>query len=110
MKLGPKYLIIKKGEHGAILFSGSSCHGLPAFPVERVTDPTGAGDSFAGGMMGALASMGDISLKSLHKAMAFGTVCASFTVEDFSINRLQEVTYAEILTRYESFKEFLLPD
>jgi sugar/nucleoside kinase (ribokinase family) len=108
--MGPKFVVIKKGEHGSILFSGSDCYGLPAFPVEKVVDPTGAGDSFAGGMMGALAADGQVSAKTLHKAMAFGTVCASFTVEDFSINRLKEVTYEEILSRYQKFKEFLLLD
>ena len=86
--LGPQFVVIKKGEHGAMFFSAHETYVLPAFPTERVVDPTGAGDSFAGGMMGYLASQGNFEPKTLKEAMAYGILVASFNVEDFSLGRL----------------------
>ncbi|MBC8371439.1 MAG: sugar kinase [Planctomycetes bacterium] len=106
-KMGPKFVIIKKGEHGAFLFTPEERFGLLAYPISEVVDPTGAGDSFAGGMMGALAAAGDLSAKSIHRAMAYGTVCASFTVQDFSVRALEGVSMPEIEARYQEFGEFL---
>ncbi|MFT7517674.1 MAG: sugar/nucleoside kinase (ribokinase family) [Myxococcota bacterium] len=106
-KMGPKYVIVKKGEHGAFLFTPDERFGLLAYPVSKVVDPTGAGDSFAGGMMGALAAGQDMSAKAIHRAMAFGTVCASFTVQDFSVKALESVSMAEIEQRFKELGEFL---
>ena len=87
--MGPKFVVIKKGEHGAMFFSEHEMYVMPAFPTEKVLDPTGAGDSFAGGMMGHLASLGRFDPQALKEALAYGTVTASFTVEDFSLGRLE---------------------
>ena len=105
--MGPKYVIIKKGEHGAFLFTPDERFGLLAYPVDSVVDPTGAGDSFAGGMMGALAAEGSLTPKSIHRAMAYGTVCASFTVQDFSVRALEQVTRSEIDARFAELGDFL---
>ena len=106
-KMGPKYVIIKKGEHGAFLFTPDERFGLLAYPVDSIVDPTGAGDSFAGGMMGALAAEGSLTPKSIHRAMAYGTVCASFTVQDFSVRALEQVTRSEIDARFAELGDFL---
>jgi sugar/nucleoside kinase (ribokinase family) len=90
-RLGPKFVIIKKGEHGAMFFSEHETYVMPAFPTANVIDPTGAGDSFAGGMMGYLAEQGNFEPRTLKEAMAYGIVVASFSVEDFSLDRLQKV-------------------
>ena len=89
--LGPKFVIIKKGEHGAMFFSEHETYVMPAFPTPDVIDPTGAGDSFAGGMMGYLAEQGNFEPRTLKEAMAYGIVVASFAVEDFSLDRLQKI-------------------
>ena len=106
-KMGPKYVIVKKGEHGAFLFTPDERFGLLAYPVDSVVDPTGAGDSFAGGMMGSLAAEGSLTPKSIHRAMAYGTVCASFTVQDFSVRALEQVTRSEIDARVAELGDFL---
>jgi sugar/nucleoside kinase (ribokinase family) len=106
LSLGPKALIIKKGEYGALMFSGDAeIFIAPAFPLESVKDPTGAGDSFAGGFLGHLASSGDFSANGIRKAMIHGSVIASFTVEDFSVNRLVSATRDEIDKRYRQFQQ-----
>jgi sugar/nucleoside kinase (ribokinase family) len=105
LRMGPKYLIIKKGEHGALLFGPGLYFTAPAFPVETVVDPTGAGDSFAGGFLGYLAKTGKIDEHALRKAVIFGSTIASFNVEDFSIKRLQNLTRQEMLNRVRRFKE-----
>lgn len=105
---GPKFVVIKKGEHGAMLVSSEGTMALPAFPTDRVIDPTGAGDSFAGGMMGCLAAEGVFDAARLRRAMAYGTVVASFTVEDFSLNRLREIRRADIDHRFEEYKGMLI--
>ena len=103
MKLGPRHLVIKKGEHGSMLFSGKEMFILPAFPLQSVIDPTGAGDSFAGGLIGHLAAQGKISPAALRRAMVHGTVTASFACEDFSIDRLSSIRRASIKKRVGEF-------
>ncbi len=107
LDMGPRFVIIKKGEHGAIFLSGTETFVLPAFPVHDVVDPTGAGDSFAGGFMGYLASTGKTDLASLKTALAYGTVVASFTVEDFSLRRFQRTERAEIDRRLEAYRAMM---
>lgn len=97
---GPRYVVVKKGEHGALLFSQGGVYAAPAFPLEEVFDPTGAGDTFAGGFMGYLNRRGNkLDEASLHQALFYGTVMASFTVEKFSLDRLKTVTPAQIRAR-----------
>jgi sugar/nucleoside kinase (ribokinase family) len=102
---GPSLVLLKKGEHGAVAVSGEGIFLSPAYPLEAVKDPTGAGDSFAGGFMGQLARANDTSWPSVKRAMAFGSVIASFAVEDFSVRRLLTVTPAEIADRYEVLRQ-----
>ena len=102
---GPKRVIVKKGEHGAISITESSFFSAPAYPLGKVIDPTGAGDSFAGGFMGYLASVDDVSEESIRKAMMYGTVVASFNIEDFSINRQKSVQFGEIEERYRELQD-----
>jgi sugar/nucleoside kinase (ribokinase family) len=101
---GPKYVIIKKGEHGAMLFSKAGIFIVHAYPLEVVHDPTGAGDTFAGGFMGALSERGDVSEAGIRKAMSYGSVVASFGVEDFSLARLQKLSRGDIEHRFEAFR------
>lgn len=103
LKLGPRYLIIKKGEHGSMLISRNGVFLLPAFPVDTVIDPTGAGDSFAGGLIGCLAAQGDISDAAIRKAMICGTITASYAVEAFSVDRLSSATRSDINRRIAGF-------
>jgi sugar/nucleoside kinase (ribokinase family) len=105
LKMGPKFVVIKKGEHGCMLVSGSDVFVLPAFPAEQVIDPTGAGDSFAGGMMGYLSTQGNFSLATLKRALAFGTVVASYTISDFSLGGLQKTDRDQIDERWNQFKQ-----
>lgn len=102
---GPGKVIIKKGEHGALVFDEGKFFALPAYPLETVFDPTGAGDSFAGGMMGYLAKTGDVSFENLKKAVAFGAVVASFTVENFSLDRLRKLDLKQIEERLGLFRK-----
>ena len=104
LRYGPERVIVKKGEHGAISITESSYFNAPAYPLTEVTDPTGAGDSFAGGMMGYLASLGETSEAAIRRAMVYGAVAASFNIEDFSVNRQKRVTLAEIASRYEELQ------
>jgi sugar/nucleoside kinase (ribokinase family) len=96
MELGPKHVIIKKGEHGAFMFSQESVFFAPAYPLENVFDPTGAGDSFAGGFIGYLARTGDLSDANMRRAVIYGSALGSFAVEEFSTNRLLTVTRKEV--------------
>ncbi len=107
LELGPKVVVIKKGEHGAFLFSTYMFHALPAYPVTEVVDPTGAGDSFAGGLMGYLARAGRVSIGNLKRGMAYGTVAASFTVADFGTRSLRAATREDIEIRFNEFMNFL---
>jgi len=104
LSYGPKFAIIKKGEHGCLLFAKNRFFTAPAYPLEDIHDPTGAGDVFAGSLMGYLASVGEISFEVLRKAVIYGSVMASFNVEAFSLNRLQTLRQPEIDERYNSFK------
>ena len=107
MERGPKMVIIKKGEHGAFLFKEKSIFFAPAFPLEAVFDPTGAGDSFAGGFMGYLARTGDLSDANLRRAVVYGSAMGSFAVEKFSVQRLLEITPAEITARVAEFRRLV---
>jgi len=103
MERGPRYVIIKKGEHGAFMFHGSNIFFAPAFPLEDVFDPTGAGDSFAGGFIGYLARTGDLSDANLRRAVVYGSAMGSFAVEKFSIQRLLEIQPSDIERRVHDF-------
>ena len=103
--MGPRAVIIKKGEHGAVMCTGRSHFSAPSFPLEEVRDPTGAGDSFAGGLVGFLAYAGDPCERNLRKAIVFGSVMASYNVEDFSLNRLLSLTPELVLERYRQFHD-----
>lgn len=104
-ELGPSKVIIKKGEHGVVFFDGTRYFALPAFPLESLADPTGAGDTFAGGFMGYLAQTDDLSYENLKRAVSYGSITASFTVEDFGLERLQRLTRRQIDKRLELFKK-----
>jgi sugar/nucleoside kinase (ribokinase family) len=105
LKMGPKMVLIKRGEYGVLQFSDSSVFATPAYPLEEVFDPTGAGDSFAGGFMGQLARSGDQSQRGLRRAIVYGSVVASFTVEDFGVQRLTGVALGDVEERYQRFVE-----
>ncbi|NOY41759.1 MAG: sugar kinase [Planctomycetes bacterium] len=105
--MGPKFVIIKKGEHGAMFFSEHETYVLPAFPTEQVIDPTGAGDSFAGGMMGYLAEQDNFEPKTLKTAMAYGTLVASFNVEGFGLERMKQITREDIEKRMTAYRKML---
>jgi sugar/nucleoside kinase (ribokinase family) len=107
LRMGPRFVVVKKGEHGAIFFSQHETYVLPAFPTCEVVDPTGAGDCFAGGMMGYLAEQGNFEPKTLKQAMAYGTVVASFCVEDFSLDRLRQIDRASIDRRLADYQQML---
>lgn len=102
--LGCKRLVVKRGEYGVLMFTSDSVFAAPAYPLEQVFDPTGAGDTFAGGLMGYLANTGDLSEEGIRQAIVFGSVMASFNVEDFSLERMKRLEYREIESRYKSFK------
>jgi len=104
LKMGPKFVVIKKGEHGCLMCSERDTFVLPAFPAEQVIDPTGAGDSFAGGMMGYLATQGNFSSATIKRALAFGTVVASYTISDFSLGALKNLDRDQIDQRWFEYK------
>ena len=105
--MGPKFVVIKKGEHGAMFFSQNETYVLPAYPTSQVVDPTGAGDSFAGGMMGYLASVDKVDAATLKKALAYGVVVASFNVEDFSLERLKQIERPQLDERLAEYRQML---
>jgi sugar/nucleoside kinase (ribokinase family) len=107
MKMGPKYLIIKKGEHGALLFHEERVFFAPALPLEEVFDPTGAGDTFAGGFIGHIARTRDISYDNMKTAIIVGSAMASFTVEKFGTQRLREITKEDIDGRIQEFVQLV---
>jgi sugar/nucleoside kinase (ribokinase family) len=107
MAMGPKYLIIKKGEHGALLFSQDEIFYAPALPLEEVFDPTGAGDTFAGGFIGYLAQAGDVSFENMKKAVIHGSAMASFCVEQFGTERLVNLTDQQIQERVQKFADLV---
>ena len=103
LKMGPKFLIIKKGEHGALLFSGNKMFYAPALPLAEVFDPTGAGDTFAGGFIGYIAKTGNISFENMKRAVIHGSAMASFCVEEFSIGKLKKLNQSKIKNRVKQF-------
>jgi len=105
--MGPKFVVIKKGEHGAMFFSEHEMYVMPAYPTPRVVDPTGAGDSFAGGMMGHLAALNRFDPQALKEALAYGVVTASFTVEDFSLDRLEGIDRKDLDARLAEYRQML---
>jgi sugar/nucleoside kinase (ribokinase family) len=105
LEMGVRTLIVKRGEYGVLMFSDDGIFAVPAYPLEEVFDPTGAGDTFAGGFIGYLANTGDRSPKGLRQAIVAGSVMASFTVEDFSLERLKRLNYGEIAERFRCFRE-----
>jgi sugar/nucleoside kinase (ribokinase family) len=107
LELGPKAVIVKKGEHGAFLFSTYVFHAIPAYPVGDVIDPTGAGDSFAGGMMGYLARTGRVSVANLKRGMVYGTIAASFTVSGFGTRAIAQATREDFDVRLSEFEHFV---
>ena len=107
MGMGPKFLIIKKGEHGALLFHGEKVFFAPALPLEDVFDPTGAGDTFAGGFIGYLASTGDISFENMKRAVIHGSAMASFCVEKFGTERMLNLEGEEVEARVQQFVELV---
>lgn len=104
LTMGVKVLIIKKGEHGALLITNTTVFSAPAYPLENIFDPTGAGDTFAGGFIGYLAKTDDISDENMKKAVIYGSAMASFCVEQFSLDALRELTYLRIQDRYREFR------
>lgn len=104
-EMGPEFVIIKKGEHGALLFHEGKIFAIPALPLEDVFDPTGAGDTFAGGFAAYLAKKEDFSFENMKSALIVGSAMASFTVEKFGTERLQEITEKELVARIQNFKE-----
>jgi sugar/nucleoside kinase (ribokinase family) len=107
MTMGPEYLVIKKGEHGALLFHGSEVFFAPALPLEDVFDPTGAGDTFAGGFIAHLAKTGDVSFENMKTAIIVGSAMASYCVEQFGPNRLKALTRSEIDSRIRQFVDLV---
>jgi sugar/nucleoside kinase (ribokinase family) len=103
LKMGPKIVLIKRGEYGVLQFSDSSIFATPAYPLEEVFDPTGAGDSFAGGFLGQIARSGDSSQRGIRRAIVYGSVVASFTVEDFGVKRLTTASLEDVEERYQRF-------
>jgi sugar/nucleoside kinase (ribokinase family) len=103
LRMGPKMVLVKRGEYGVLQFADSTMFATPAYPLEEVFDPTGAGDSFAGGFMGQLARSGDLSQGGLRRAIVYGSVVASFTVEDFGVKRLADLSLPRIEERYQRF-------
>jgi len=106
-KMGPHNVILKKGEHGAMLFAGEEMFYTPAFPLDEFKDPTGAGDTFAGGFMGYVASQKSVTPQVLKNAMLYGTVGASFTVQEFSLNGIKDLTMQEIESRLIELKKYM---
>jgi len=105
LKMGPKVVLVKRGEYGVLQFSDSTIFATPAYPLEEVFDPTGAGDSFAGGFLGQLARSADLTQQGIRRAIVYGSVVASFTVEDFGVKGLASITLQDIEERYRNFAQ-----
>lgn len=107
LEMGPQFVVLKKGEHGVMLITRDGAISLPAYPTAAVVDPTGAGDSFAGGMMGYLATQSDTSFNTLRRSLAYGTMTASFTIEDFALGAIQKVTMGDVDRRLREYAGML---
>jgi sugar/nucleoside kinase (ribokinase family) len=107
LRMGPEHLVVKRGEHGALLFTGDEIFALPALPLDRVVDPTGAGDTFAGGMLGWLDAADTVDNAALRRGMAYGTAAASFNVAEFSLDGLLGATRADFDARFESLRQLV---
>ncbi|MDH4045795.1 MAG: PfkB family carbohydrate kinase [Gemmatimonadota bacterium] len=107
LRHGPRFVVVKQGEYGAVLVGADGIFYVPAYPLEQVFDPTGAGDSFAGGFMGHLAGSGDTSPENLRRAMVFGSAMGSFAVEEFSVRRFDELTPDEVRARVQAFSDLV---
>lgn len=105
MQMGPKVVIVKKGEHGALLVTEKTIFSAPAYPLENINDPTGAGDAFAGGFIGWIAKTDDLSDENFKRAVIYGSALASFCVERFSLGRLKDLSYLEIKDRFREFRD-----
>lgn len=105
LALGPRTLVVKRGEYGVMMITLDAVFAAPAYPLEAVFDPTGAGDTFAGGFLGYLTSRAEVSDRDLRRAIIFGSVLASFTVEKFSLDRLREITLDDVYERYQEFRK-----
>jgi len=105
LALGPKTIVIKRGEYGVLMITPDAVFAAPAYPLETVFDPTGAGDTFAGGFLGYLSSRRELHDREFRRAIIFGSVLASFTVEKFSLDRLREISIADVQERYQAFRE-----
>ena len=110
LAMGPKYLIVKKGEHGALLFDHDRVFFAPALPLEEVFDPTGAGDTFAGGFIGYLSQRGEVTFDSMKRAIIFGSAMASFCVEKFGTERLEDLNQMEVARRVQDFIDLVQVD
>ena len=107
-KLGPRYVVVKKGEHGAVMYCDQSmCFTAASYPLQEEVDPTGAGDSFAGGFMGYMARAGEVNEATLRQAVVYGSTLASFNVQDFSLNCFKRLTVRDIDDRYEEFRRIV---
>jgi sugar/nucleoside kinase (ribokinase family) len=104
LAMGPKTLVVKRGEYGVLVFTEHAIFSAPAYPLEEVFDPTGAGDTFAGGFMGYLAATDNLTDETIRKATVFGSVMASFTVEAFSLSRLRQLDWADVENRFRLFQ------
>ena len=107
LEMGPRYVIVKHGAHGALMVCDREVFVIPAFPTSRVKDPTGAGDSFAGGVMGHLSRVGKVTPQEMRLAMAYGTIIASFNVEEFGVRRVAALTLEEVEARMAQFRRVL---
>ena len=105
---GPKMVLIKKGEHGALFFSKEFIFSMPAFPTDKVTDPTGAGDTFAGGFMGYLSKVKKLNEENIKRALAYGTIAASFNIEDFGVDKTANLTMRDLENRLYKFRKCVL--
>ncbi|MCX5680994.1 MAG: PfkB family carbohydrate kinase, partial [Candidatus Omnitrophica bacterium] len=106
-RLGPSFIVIKKGEHGVLFYSAKMCFAFPAYPIEKVIDPTGAGDTFAGGLMGFLTKAKKFNASTFKKAVCYATVLASFNVEGFGVQKTATLTAGQVSTRLKQFLKFI---
>lgn len=107
-RMGPDMILIKKGEHGVLFYTNKFIFSLPAYPTDNIVDPTGAGDTFAGGFMGSLASSKRLTKESIKRALAFGTIAASYNIEDFGVNRTSRLTINDLKGRLDRFRSCVL--